>query len=90
MSAIQIRRADDRFRTDQDGAVMMQTDGRSLRVRTFRGQDVTFGAAARPVPTVSPRPPGHGVADAVASWVTSTWKRVPARHHKDHEEHEGH
>ena len=35
------------FRTDQDGAVTVDTDGRSLRVRTFTGRTLQVSAATK-------------------------------------------
>jgi competence protein ComEC len=75
------------FRTDEDGAIEMETDGGSLRVRTFSGQEVRFGA---PSLIASRRPsiePPRGLAGAVAAWLTETRKHGnPRKHGRDHDE----
>jgi competence protein ComEC len=78
------------FRTDEDGAVMMETDGRSLRVRTFRGQDVVFGARVMATPEPARGDPVNGLASAIQSWVSASWNRAPADRDDGDNDLEGH
>ena len=67
------------FRTDLQGAVSVETDGRSLTVRTFTGEKVLFrvangkAVAGRDASTAGTRPPDPtGVVGAIDAWLRST------------------
>jgi competence protein ComEC len=64
------------FRTDEHGAIVLDTDGREITVRTFAGEEVRFRAGTRgPVrKDVEPKfraavGASSGLADAIAVWL---------------------
>ena len=59
------------FRTDRQGAIAIETDGRTVWIEAFTGERATFGSR----PAVAPRP--HQVRrwlleEAVARWFQQT------------------
>ncbi len=59
------------FRTDEDGAIVMETDGTSLHVRTFTGREAVFGKDPAVLGRAGPEA-ASGVTGAVARWLDAT------------------
>jgi competence protein ComEC len=76
------------FRTDEQGAVVLETDGHELVVRTFTGEEASFVARTRDsVPRAATMPPGaaterHGLADAIGIALRAPRKHQTTRNHQ--------
>jgi competence protein ComEC len=76
------------FRTDQQGAILLETDGHDLVVRTFTGEEARFEAGRPgPVARAAPMPPGaaaerRGLVDAIGVALRAPRKHQTTRNHQ--------